>query len=64
MATKYVYHYYATRQLASVKIEHLDGIVIRPSLLSGDWDEYQELKKAIDGHGDLTIKSLTLVGER
>jgi len=65
MAKKYVYHYHATRQESAVKTAHLDGIIVREKMFSGDWEEYQKLKEEINGESrlGLTIRSLTLIGE-
>jgi len=62
MGNKFVYHYHATRQLANGQIEHIDGIIMWEKMVSGDWAEYRKIKEAIDGVGDLVLRSLTLVG--
>jgi hypothetical protein len=62
MENKFVYHYHATQQLADGKIKHIDGIIMREKMVSGDWAEYRKIKEAIDGVGDLVLMSLTLVG--
>ena len=57
---KYIYHYYAMRQTVPGKIAHLDGILIRKTPVT-NYDEYGSVKEAIDGVGNLTLCSLTLL---
>lgn len=63
----YVYHYHAIKQMDSGSIANMDGLIKRKTQLSGDWDEYQQLKADIESFngeqvsGKLTICSLTLL---
>lgn len=63
----YVYHYHAMRQVCPGEIQHFDGLVKRNLPLTGDWDDYQLLKRGIMDQvagaspAPLTLCSLTLL---
>ena len=59
----YIYHCYAIHPLPLGGVEHMDGLIVRDKPISGDWEEYQAIKKAIYEREPekITICSLTLL---